>query len=112
MQSGNLGAERVWSCLVAGTLVLVAVCGCSTRSRSSLSTDDSGSDELRRCGNQRCDPGETCDSCSSDCGTCDGSSAGGLDQRDSGSLAPPCTHYASPDGTGDGLTEQNAFRIS
>src|SRR4029434_1663653 len=76
-----------WSlALLVGALAFDAAGGCSP---GELSTESDGDALRRRCNhNSRCGRRETCRSCPSDCGMCDGSSSvddSGLGSRDSDS---------------------------
>src|SRR4029434_5186321 len=65
----RMGRVGFWSGLA---LVFIAAAGCSP---GKLSTESDGDAVRRRCGNGRCDGTETCSSCPTDCGMCDGSTS-------------------------------------
>src|SRR5262245_45151367 len=99
-------SPRIPAYVLAGAALVIAACSAETTGVSENDVGQQSSAARRFCGNGRCDHGETCSTCSQDCGACPdaggsdagGSDAGGSDAggSDASSGTNPCGSTAAP----------------
>src|SRR5437868_3585347 len=91
----KLSPLRAPSFVLAGAALAIAACSAEPTDRSDDALGEQTSASRSFCGNSRCDHGETCSTCASDCGACP--DAGGSDASSGtnpcGSTAAPPAHY-------------------